>query len=345
MGSLATEPFKPRTTKHADRYNPLRSVHWLYRPTAIHPRAKPAIGSQRPHLNHQRHRNTHVYQPNPQTHNPASQIHSITTWTCTEARWHLEENPPPLVTKLALSRQLYTPRVGDTLIHTIRRRHSCCIGLQARSDLNQTRPRRCIPPHPGISRRLVASRIQLHGTMVVQPVPPIRLPHIASHLQPLGIGPGMDTPNTTVFGPYTPLPRRLPRHLPALRNSFRRTKQVQRRLQSDLQRLGIPSQGRKERRLTLHQIPRHRDRYKRNGGTPAPHDKHENATALVNSTLAQHSVTPRSLETTMGFLSFASKVVTASRPFLCRLYDALMQAVRPGMSQTPLVPQPPIMTR
>jgi len=54
-----------------------------------------------------------------------------------------------------------------------------------------------------------------------------------------------------------------------------------------------------------------------------PHDKHEKATALVNSTLAQHSVTPRSLETTVGFLSFASKVVPASRPSLRRLYDTL----------------------
>jgi len=55
-----------------------------------------------------------------------------------------------------------------------------------------------------------------------------------------------------------------------------------------------------------------------------PPDKHEKTTALVNSTLAQHSVTNRSLETTMGFLSFGSKVVRASRPFLRQLYDALM---------------------
>jgi hypothetical protein len=53
------------------------------------------------------------------------------------------------------------------------------------------------------------------------------------------------------------------------------------------------------------------------------HDQHEKATALVNSTLAQHSVTQRSLETTLGFMSFASKVVPVSHPFLRRLYDAL----------------------
>jgi len=53
------------------------------------------------------------------------------------------------------------------------------------------------------------------------------------------------------------------------------------------------------------------------------HDKHEKATALVNSTVAHHSVTHRNFETTVGFLLFASKVVPASCPFLCRLYDAL----------------------
>jgi hypothetical protein len=46
MRSLASEPSKPRPTKHAHRHNPLRSVHGLYRPTTIHPRGKPAIGSQ-----------------------------------------------------------------------------------------------------------------------------------------------------------------------------------------------------------------------------------------------------------------------------------------------------------
>jgi hypothetical protein len=59
-----------------------------------------------------------------------------------------------------------------------------------------------------------------------------------------------------------------------------------------------------------------------------PPDKHEKATALVNSTLAQHAVTHRSLETTVGFLSFASKVVPASRPFLRQLYDAVMAKSR-----------------
>jgi len=54
-----------------------------------------------------------------------------------------------------------------------------------------------------------------------------------------------------------------------------------------------------------------------------PHDNHEKPTALVNSTLAQHSATHRSSETTMGFLLFASKLLPASRPFLHRLFDAL----------------------
>jgi hypothetical protein len=88
MGPLATEPPKPRPTKHTYRHNPLRSVNWLYRPTASHPRGIPAISSQRPHLNHERHRTTRIYQPHPQTYNPARQIHSIATWTCTEACWN-----------------------------------------------------------------------------------------------------------------------------------------------------------------------------------------------------------------------------------------------------------------
>ena len=59
-----------------------------------------------------------------------------------------------------------------------------------------------------------------------------------------------------------------------------------------------------------------------------PPDKHQKATALVNSTLAQHSVTHRSLETTVFFLLFASKVAPASRLFHRRLYDALTATSR-----------------
>jgi len=51
------------------------------------------------------------------------------------------------------------------------------------------------------------------------------------------------------------------------------------------------------------------------------HIKHEKATALVNSTLALHLVTHRSLETTVGCLSVASKVLPAIAPFLCQLYN------------------------
>jgi len=78
----------------------------------------------------------------------------------------------------------------------------------------------------------------------------------------------MDPPNPMGLGAYTPLPGRLPRHLPALRNTLRPTKQVQKGLQSNLQRPGIPSQGEKERRMTLHQIPRHRKQHRSNGGMP-----------------------------------------------------------------------------
>jgi len=111
-----------------------------------------------------------------------SQIHSITTGTCTEARWHLEENAPPIVAKRALCQRLYTPSVGHTYIHTTRRRHSRSTGLRNRSSLHQTRPRRCISPHPRIPRRLLATSIQLNGNMGVRTISPIRLLHIVSHL-------------------------------------------------------------------------------------------------------------------------------------------------------------------
>jgi hypothetical protein len=92
-----------------------------------------------------------VYQPNPQTHNPSSQIYSITTGTCTKARWHLEEKTPPIVAKRALSQRLYTPSVEDTHINKIRRCGSRSTGLRARSNLNQrdlADAFRHIPAHP-----------------------------------------------------------------------------------------------------------------------------------------------------------------------------------------------------
>jgi hypothetical protein len=61
---------------------------------------------------------------------------------------------------------------------------------------------------------------------------------------------------------------------------------------------------------------------------PLPHYKHGKATVLVNSPLAQHLVTHRDLETTLGFFSFSSNVVPASCPFHLRLYDALMAISR-----------------
>jgi len=206
LGSLATEPSKPRPKKQAHGHNPVRSVHRLCRSNPIHHRGIHAIGSQRPQLNHERYRKTHGHQQNPQTHNTASQIYSMTAWTCTEARGHLEENSPPIIATRALSERLHTPSVGDTRIYTIRRRRSRCTGLRARSSSNHTRPRRCISPHPCTHRRLVATRIRLDGNMVVQPVPPFRLPHIASLLRSLRIGLGMNPPNPTWLGAYTPLP-------------------------------------------------------------------------------------------------------------------------------------------
>jgi hypothetical protein len=52
-------------------------------------------------------------------------------------------------------------------------------------------------------------------------------------------------------------------------------------------------------------------------------DTHEKAKALLNPTLSLHSVKRRILETILGFLSFASTVVSASRAFIGRLYNAL----------------------
>jgi hypothetical protein len=54
-----------------------------------------------------------------------------------------------------------------------------------------------------------------------------------------------------------------------------------------------------------------------------PHDNHEKVTALIISTLVQHSVTQRSLEMTVGLASVAYKVVPGSHPFLCGLNDTL----------------------
>jgi hypothetical protein len=124
-------------------------------------------------------------------------------------------------------------------------------------------------PHPSTPPRLVATRIGLDGSRVVRPVPTIHLPHIVNHLRSLRSCLVMDPPNSSGLGAYTPLPCRLPRYLPALHNILRHTKQVQRILQSDLQRPGIPSTGIEEQRGTLHQIPQHRNRHRSKGGMPA----------------------------------------------------------------------------
>jgi len=59
-------------------------------------------------------------------------------------------------------------------------------------------------------------------------------------------------------------------------------------------------------------------------GACLPHLELKKATALINSTLAQHSVIHRSLETTAAFLACPSNVVPASCPFLRPLNDSLM---------------------
>jgi ribonuclease HI len=59
-----------------------------------------------------------------------------------------------------------------------------------------------------------------------------------------------------------------------------------------------------------------------------PQEKHEKAIALVDSIRERRSVKFKELDAAIGFLSFASKVVPASRPFLRRLYDALAGAPR-----------------
>ena len=64
----------------------------------------------------------------------------------------MEENPPPIGAKRALSQGLYTPSVGDNHIHTIQRRRSHGTALRAWSNDNQTRPRRGISSHAGTLR-------------------------------------------------------------------------------------------------------------------------------------------------------------------------------------------------
>jgi hypothetical protein len=53
-----------------------------------------------------------------------------------------------------------------------------------------------------------------------------------------------------------------------------------------------------------------------------PKDKYQKATTLVAETLHHSSVKYSELESLVGFLAFASKVVRSSRPFLRELYRA-----------------------
>jgi hypothetical protein len=53
-----------------------------------------------------------------------------------------------------------------------------------------------------------------------------------------------------------------------------------------------------------------------------PRAKHLKAIELVREALSRRSLTRHELDSLIGFLSFASRVIPASRPFLRRLYDA-----------------------
>ncbi|KAF8244593.1 hypothetical protein K440DRAFT_635938 [Wilcoxina mikolae CBS 423.85] len=57
-------------------------------------------------------------------------------------------------------------------------------------------------------------------------------------------------------------------------------------------------------------------------------DKYENAIMPVDSILEKRSARFKEMETTIGFVSFASKVVPASWTFLSSLYDVLTNAPR-----------------
>jgi hypothetical protein len=59
-----------------------------------------------------------------------------------------------------------------------------------------------------------------------------------------------------------------------------------------------------------------------------PKDKYQKATTLVAQTLQRSSVKYSELESLVGFLAFASKVVRSSRPFLRELYTALSRTPR-----------------
>jgi hypothetical protein len=59
-----------------------------------------------------------------------------------------------------------------------------------------------------------------------------------------------------------------------------------------------------------------------------PQEKYEKATTLVAETLHRSSVKYSELESLVGFLAFASKVVRSSRPFLREMYTALSRTPR-----------------
>jgi hypothetical protein len=71
-----------------------------------------------------------------------------------------------------------------------------------------------------------------------------------------------------------------------------------------------------------------------------PSDKHAKALLLVRTYLRRRSLTLWELQSVIGFLSFAAKVVPLGRPFLRRLYNALSgYRAAPHSSHRPVTPQ------
>jgi hypothetical protein len=71
-----------------------------------------------------------------------------------------------------------------------------------------------------------------------------------------------------------------------------------------------------------------------------PSDKHAKALLLVRTYLRRRSLTLWELQSVIGFLSFAAKVVPLGRPFLRRLYNALSgYSASPHSSRRPVTPQ------
>jgi hypothetical protein len=69
-----------------------------------------------------------------------------------------------------------------------------------------------------------------------------------------------------------------------------------------------------------------------------PADKQARALSLVRTYLKRKSLTLLELQSVIGFLSFAAKVVPLDRPFLRRLYNALAFLQATGHLQAAIPP-------